>query len=500
MKPVSRRQALVLALTGTGAVVVGGGGLLLAGGDGTDAEAGAALIEPPALEGADGLLDVRLEAGPSRTAIGGRTASMWLFNGTLPGPTLRVRPGDSLRINVANRLQEPTNLHVHGLHVSPAGHGDNPFVSIPPGGSFDYSHTLPRNHSAGTFWYHPHHHGRAAAQLAAGLYGAIVVLADVEDVPVTRERVLIVSDVSLGPGGRLRDPSPAERMTGREGAIVLVNGQFRPAASAAAGDRELWRVVNACPARYLRLRLDGGRMQVLALDGHRLPAPSPADDVLLAPGNRADLLATVGPGGATLRTAGHARGTMGAMMGGNDPVGSRPAELFSVGVPGDAAASGLAAPPTVRQRDLRAQPLARRRRVELSMGMGGMGFGMGGGADDAHMAFLIDGKQFDPGRTDQTVSVGTVEEWTLVNSSPMDHPLHLHVWPMQVLRDADGDHADPLWKDVVNVPANGAVTVLIAFDDFPGRSVFHCHILDHEDLGMMGTVQAVREATGSDGA
>jgi len=110
-----------------------------------------------------------------------------------------------------------------------------------------------------------------------------------------------------------------------------------------------------------------------------------------------------------------------------------------------------------------------------------MGMGM--------MGFTINGKQFDATRTDTTASVGSVEEWTLINGSPMDHPFHLHVWPMQVIEE-NGKASDVVRRqDVVNVPANGRVTVRVAFSDFVGRSVYHCHILDHEDLGMMGVIE-----------
>ena len=106
------------------------------------------------------------------------------------------------------------------------------------------------------------------------------------------------------------------------------------------------------------------------------------------------------------------------------------------------------------------------------------------------MTFTIDGKTFDGDRTDTPVEVGTVEEWTLTNSSPMDHPVHLHVWPMQVIEESQRRISEPRWQDVVNVPASGRVKVLIAFDNFAGRTVYHCHILDHEDQGMMATIEA----------
>ena len=114
----------------------------------------------------------------------------------------------------------------------------------------------------------------------------------------------------------------------------------------------------------------------------------------------------------------------------------------------------------------------------------GTGGGMGGGR-----SFTIDGTTFDPSRTNITSKLGRVEEWTLTNTSTMDHPFHLHVWPFQVVERTDGVPIAPGWKDTVNVPAGESVTVRIPFTDIAGRTVYHCHILDHEDLGMMGVVK-----------
>jgi FtsP/CotA-like multicopper oxidase with cupredoxin domain len=110
-----------------------------------------------------------------------------------------------------------------------------------------------------------------------------------------------------------------------------------------------------------------------------------------------------------------------------------------------------------------------------------MGMGMG-------MSFTINGREFNARRTDTTVAAQTVEEWTLINPSPMDHPFHLHVWPMQIIEEQGQTPGQPVWRDVVNIPANGQVRVRIHFKDFTGRSVYHCHILDHEDQGMMGVI------------
>jgi FtsP/CotA-like multicopper oxidase with cupredoxin domain len=484
MKPVSRRQALALGISGTGAVAVGAAGLLWARSSPFRPETGHRLREPVTFSSRDRSLELRLEAAPAQVTVAGRESSVAAYNRSLPGPTLRLHPGDRLRVTLINSLDAPTNLHLHGLHVSPAGRGDNPFIEVEPGGSFDYEYALPANHPSGTFWYHPHHHGNVADQVAAGLYGAIVV-DDVEKLPVTRDRVLLVSDISLTGTGSLQPPSLGERMMGREGETVLVNGQVRPVLSAASGDRERWRLINACPSRYLLLQLDGSRLQVLALDGRPLAAPAEAPEVLLAPGNRADLLVDAIEGTAVLRAASFDRGSMPAMMGGNNAAVSGPVDLLSLDTNG---APGRALPPIPAVgglRDLRKEPVAARRRFDFSMGMG-----MGSGAGPGGMGFTINGKEFDAGRIDETVSVGSVEEWTLTNSSPMDHSMHLHVWPMQVIQEGGRNLPGPKWQDVVKIPARGEVKVLVAFDDFPGRTVFHCHILDHEDLGMMGVIEA----------
>ena len=162
----------------------------------------------------------------------------------------------------------------------------------------------------------------------------------------------------------------------------------------------------------------------------------------------------------------------------------KPVELLQLKIVGDQVSELPPFPTALARRDLRQEPVARRR--VLYFGIGGMMGRDGAGM----MSFTINGSEFDAERLDTSVRSGDIEEWTLTNSSSMDHPVHLHVWPMQVVSGCDQDLTDPLWLDVVNVPAFGQITVRIPFEDFTGRTVYHCHILDHEDLGMMGTVEA----------
>ncbi|WP_010540326.1 multicopper oxidase family protein [Dietzia alimentaria] len=496
MSQLTRRQLLAVGLAGAGTAAVGGAGLWWTAREGDTTSGGGFtgtdddLLEPDVLASRDGVLEIGLVAATARVRIGGRNADVHAFNGTLPGPTLRVRAGDTLRVSLANQLDAPTNLHVHGLHVSPEDNGDNPFVSIDPGGSFDYEFVLPDDHPPGTFWYHPHLHGYVADQLAAGLYGAIIV-EDPVPVPVSRERTLVISDITLDRNGNPAAASPPEKMMGREGQTVLVNGQVRPHATAAPGGREQWRIVNACPSRYLRLTLDGQTLSLLSRDTGRLARPVDVTDVTLAPGNRVDLLVETRRGISILLATPVNRGTMPGMMGG--PMAGAPStrdepiELVDLEVTGTAAAALDPVPTGPALRDLRTEPVTQTRTLAFGMGMGGArGMRDGARGRGSMMSFTINDQQFDAGRTDITVRSGTVEEWTLTNTGPMDHPMHLHVWPMQVVDEG----ASPIWQDVVNIPAFGRVTVRVAFGDIVGRTVYHCHILDHEDLGMMGTILA----------
>ena len=497
MEPVSRRTAAVvvgigaLGAAGGIAAVTGALGPLSPGrtttGSASAGTPGDALREPTVLRSEGGILEVRLEAARGSHPLAGRSATTLAYNGEVPGPTLRLRAGDLIRIELVNSFDETTNLHVHGLHVSPEGNSDNVFVAVGPGSSFSYEYQLPRDHPSGTFWYHPHHHGMVADQLFAGLYGAIVV-EEREPLPVTRERLLVVSDITLDAAGGVAAVSMMDRMTGREGELLLVDGQVAPTVRARPGEREHWRVVNTCPSRFLSLRMEGTPLVLLRRDSGRLATPTEAPEVFLAPGNRVDLVVTAGQDGGVLRALPVDRGSMpGAMMGDRPASAStEPVDLLVLEVADppvdDLPALPLPPPP----RDLSADDVARERVLTLAMGMG---MGMGGGPGRG-MSLTIDGREFDHERVDQQVELGTVEAWTIVNTSEMDHPFHLHVWPMQVLRQGGRAVETPTWLDVVNVPARSEVEVRIAFEDFGGRTVYHCHVLDHEDLGMMGVIEA----------
>ena len=176
---------------------------------------GAPFTQPHELASAGGRLDVELVAAPAKVPFGSGERFAYTYNGTTPGPTLRVRPGDVLTITLENRLGESTNLHTHGLHVSPSGQADNVFVSVPDGGRHTYRYRIPADHRSGTFWYHPHMHGMVARQVFGGLAGVIVVEDVLDQLPAlagATERVLVLSDPGVGSSSSVLEVSMMEEM------------------------------------------------------------------------------------------------------------------------------------------------------------------------------------------------------------------------------------------------------------------------------------------------
>jgi FtsP/CotA-like multicopper oxidase with cupredoxin domain len=233
---ISRRRALILCGLGVSSIAAGATGCGVAsstpGSTLPPEETGASLREPAVLNSSGGRLEVELTAGIG-VSLAGRDTGALGFNGISPGPTLRVRPGDELAVRLTNRLDQPTNLQTHGLRVSSQGSSDNAFLCINPGASFDYLFRIPPDHPAGTNWYHPHHHGTVADQLFGGLAGALLVDRG-PDLPIAIDRLLLVTDTTLTDEGNVAAVDAMQRAMGRQGELVLVNGQHQPSIPATA--------------------------------------------------------------------------------------------------------------------------------------------------------------------------------------------------------------------------------------------------------------------------
>lgn len=309
--PISRRRALGLAGLGAAAVAAGATGWL-GGFSGAETgrlrpPAGEPLQDPAVLGSRGGRLAVELTAAPG-ARLGGQTTAALGYNSSAPGPTLRVRPGDELAVRLTNRLEQPTNLHTHGLRVSPQANSDNPFLRIDPDTSFDYLYRIPPDHPAGTFWYHPHHHGMVADQIFAGLAGALLIDPlpgpGIPEPAVTADRVLLVTDTTLDSDGQVVAPNAMDRAMGRHGELVLVNDQYQPTVPATPGAIQRWRIINSCVSRVLAIRLQDHQLELIAQDGTFLPAPVTRDRVVLAPGNRADVIVRPAAAGRYLNRPG----------------------------------------------------------------------------------------------------------------------------------------------------------------------------------------------------
>ena len=500
MSKLNRRQFLIL--TAAGAIATSATSWAIGENHKTPRQTQALLSKLQ--KSSNGLLELDLEASSSRVNLGGKPTYLLTYNGQIPAPRLEAQAGDTVRIHFSNNLSQPTNLHYHGLHITPTGNADNAFLDIPSGESLTYEFTLPQNHPSGTFWYHPHCHGFVAEQVFGGLAGLFVIRGELDEIPeikAAKEEFLVLQDFALDGNGRIQPPNHMEMMRGREGQLLTINGQVNPNLLIAKGGLLRLRILNASPSRFWRLALENHPLYLIATDGGAIGEPVELKELLLAPGERAEVLVRGDkePGQYRLLNLPYDRGGMGMMGmmhgsghmmgGGMDMMGNNfnssqnnPQMIATIVYSGSVSALTLPkqlipvltlpAPKTVR-------------RFELSMVMGsGMEMGMG-------MSFTFNGETFNVDRTDTTVKLNTVEDWELVNVDPdgMAHPFHLHINPFQVISRNGKPEPYRAWKDTVLVKGNETVRIRIPFRDFAGKAVYHCHILDHEDLGMMGIVE-----------
>ena len=442
-----------------------------------------------------GLLSLDLYARRGRAIVGGQTANLLSYNGQIPGPRLEVRAGDTVQIRFTNRLTAPTNLHYHGLHISPSGKADNVFLKIPPGERFTYEFKIPANHPATTAYYHPHLHGWVAQQIFGGLGGILVVRGALDDIPeiqAAQEAFLFLKDFDLSAAAGQAQPFHMAQMLGREGPLLTVNGKVNLPLSIPAGGLLRLRLVNASTSRFYRLMLEDHPFYLIATDGGAIARPLELSELLLAPGERAEVLVQGNrePGQYRLLNLPYNRGGMG-MMGGRGMMGRGMMGRGMMGGPQTAQAPQTLATLTyVGKREplslpdsllpVKALPQPQTvRRFSLNHGM----------VPGQGMAFLINGNAFDGRRVDTRVQLRAIEEWDLVNTGMMDHPFHIHVNPFQIISRNGQPETNRAWKDTVLVRVGETIRIRTAFRDFAGKTVYHCHILDHEDLGMMGLLE-----------
>ena len=432
---------------------------------------------PPLLDATYGRLALTATTGETRFAGGAATPTMG-FDQPYLGPTIRMKRGTEIAVEVANATAIPVSVHWHGLNVPSDADGGAVQSAIRPGGR--WTPTLPVDQPAATMWYHTHVHGRTAPDLWAGLAGAIL-LEDSEETGLpsrygTDDLVLLCQDKSFDGNGRaVYDPGMMGAMHGTAGDVLLVNGQVAPAARVPAGLVRL-RFVNASTSALHRFAFDRPA-RLVGVDQGLLPAPVEIADLRLSPGERAEVVLDVSGGGTSAVRAGVApAGGMG-MMGGR---GATAVALSLVTDPSLQARGTVSRRLPAASSDIGEPVVKRRFRLEENMGpMQVMRRAVGRGP-----VMTINGEAYDPQRIDFTARRGTVERWT-VGTDGMSHPFHAHGVRFRIIDPVRPEETG--WKDVAFV--EGARDLLVSIDA-PARNgvpfMFHCHILEHEDAGMMG--------------
>jgi len=426
------------------------------------------------------IVEVQLVAAPARLQyLPGKTADVWAYRdgvqpgaqGSVPGPLLRAKQGDQVIVHFHNELPEETTVHWHGLRLAEEADG-TPSSQVPvlTGNDYDYRFSA---RDVSSFWYHPH--VRAYDQIERGLYGPLVIDSPAEP-KVAADRYLLLDDVKLDADGRLnQDTTELDRMLGRQGNVLLVNGQRAPVGlEVAAGSRERWRFVNAANGRYFNLQLPGAKLLVIGSDGGALPEPVATESLLITPGERYDVLVTFDgePGGeVTLQNIYYDRG--------HDLPDLGPQDLLRVRY-GARAAAAAPLPETWGERpDLPINDTTTVRPFVLEEHE----------APGLPVSFTINGERW-PDNLPVHVKQGQVEVWEIQNQAPMDHPFHLHGMFFQVLPNSGASALLAGWKDTVNVPQSSTLRIAVQYEPL-GMWMFHCHILEHAELGMMGDLMVM---------
>jgi FtsP/CotA-like multicopper oxidase with cupredoxin domain len=429
--------------------------------------------------------EYRLIAGPATTKLvrDDRPATVvWAYDGAVPGPELRVRQGERLRIVVQNRLGEATTVHWHGVRVPNAMDGVPGLTQplIDPGQDFAYEFTPP---DAGTFWYHPH--ADTLQQLGRGLAGALIV-EEREPIAVDRDLLWFIEDWRLDEEGRIATGFGNRMeagMSGRIGNTVTINGRLPDRVSVRPGERIRLRVVNAALARIAGLRFDGHQPTVLAYDGQPCDPHLLEDSrLMLGPAMRADLLLNMtGVPGQSYPVI-------------DDFYRDLSDKLLDLAYePGRPVAQQTDAPPKLPGNPLPEPDLSAAERREIVLqggmmsGMGMSGMGMGGATWAINgMSMKGDGGPDMPPLF--ALNRGQTCVLALRNDTAWWHPMHLHGHSFRVV--SRNGKANPIveWRDTVLMPPRERAEIAFVADN-PGDWMFHCHVTDHQAAGMMATLR-----------
>jgi FtsP/CotA-like multicopper oxidase with cupredoxin domain len=479
----------------------------------------------------------------------------------LVGDTIKAKSGDTIYIKLTNNLPKPsadddfpqhppphghgahftfnvTNLHTHGLHVSPGGdpntpQSDNVFVEIPPGSSQDYEIKIPPDHPSGTFWYHAHLHGATAVQVSSGMAGMLIIeggdathgeLKVIPEIKAATEQTFVLQQLVFGPNGTLDDFKGGFIDNPDWARHVTVNGQLVPSLTLRPGEVQRWRFVHAGISKQIPLVLDGHKLFEVAADGISLGRSVQWDRLELGPGYRTDVLVKAGlPGTYFLRSGAlpkrlSFKSLRSALrLAESRNLDESPQELiarlpqFIADDPGDRIARIVIEGDPVDMKlpsDDQLKPVVPRKLVpitdgEITTATEQLLFNMAfrtctndgqcplpkckPGSTGCEQRFLAgaNGDQVFMPDEGRTFRLNQVSKWA-IGGSGESHVFHIHVNPFQVNRTEPDGVTRQIWRDtLIIVSGDPPVEIATRYSDFVGSFVMHCHVLNHEDRGMM---------------
>jgi FtsP/CotA-like multicopper oxidase with cupredoxin domain len=512
---------------------------------------------PPEIVSDKGVLNANLAVkytDPSTTSLGGCPLTLRTYNGQLVGPTLRIRQGDTINLTLDNQLPKETpgeiqeqfeqenksaylsttptsfnttNLHYHGMHVSPVGNSDNVLLAIAPQSKFAYEVKVPANHPVGSYWYHAHAHGSTSIQVGSGMAGTIIV----EDNPATtpkallaanaREKIFVLQTLlydekgrlakiaALFPGPSKPTPTQCDKASGNEGTWpcskrrITINGQIVPIITMKRGEVQRWRLVGAAFRESIHFRVKGHDLHEIALDGNYLGHIDTWKDgtaIDVEPGYRSDVLIKAGmqagdypiidaatPAVQSLRFIEEPENVLAILRVSN--------EVDDMALPTNAEMAALA-------------PFGDLDLSKSAVGVQEVMYKLGQGVQNPDRNyFQVNYRAFSPGNVRQLAlnatdmwSISTIGDPSVIPNGipPLPHVFHIHVNPFQWSRLGPDGKAERVWKDTLLVQGPAVTNVYTRYTDYTdyiGQFVMHCHILDHEDLGMMEVEEVVDTAS-----
>lgn len=448
---------------------------------------GLPFVEPPIIRSRKGVLAVKLTPRPAPVQISGKRVNARVYSVSAYGkyyppafmpPTLVIDPGDNLQVTLQNNLGEPTNLHTHGFFISPIGNQDNIFVDLLDRRTFLYNYQTPSDLSPGLYWYHPHYHPLVEEQVFGGLSGLLYVRGLEKLLPAElqgiRERFIGLKDFQVNAANTI----PSQNINSDAPTNRTINGRVQPRLSLRPGETELWHIGNIGADIWYDLASSGLSFTVIAVDANPVDQTWTTNTLLMPPARRYDVLVQAqSPGIYPLITQ-----AMNTGPAGDDYPEALLATIEVKGPPMPPARLPERIQPLD---DLSKATVTRRRTFVLS-------------ENTNTNQFFINEKMFSANQVDATPVTGTVEEWVFQNASSELHPIHLHVNDAQVMSVNGVPQQARSWVDTIPIPyatqnaagvmVPGEVVMRFKFRQFIGPYVFHCHILNHEDNGMMSII------------